>query len=289
MHKRNSISVPHTRTNALLKTLGSNRCLSYLHSISRSAMAHRILTPETILEESLRVQRLANATFKVPASSSTTSTVPATPTPTYFQQDMPAVSLPSEAPTAVLPIRRHKFPTPKLRLKLYDLGHEGSVCFSISLCYLNQWKQREFVDSCLTPSIVRVPVEHQRQRRHRSTSSEYAQPALLFRVRTASPSSLQTLARPSHSESAICRIILWFEEWQNILLGPITSIPTYIDLSCIQTRHPLRNNRPALHERRSLHHRHGPRPRPQGAAHQPRLHRQHQIAQTSRNPRRAVP
>ncbi|KAK3056534.1 hypothetical protein LTR09_002327 [Extremus antarcticus] len=92
-------------------------------------MAHRILTPETILEESLRVQRLANATFKVPASSSTTSTVPATPTPTYFQQDMPAVSLPSEAPTAVLPIRRHKFPTPKLRLKLYDLGHEGSSVF----------------------------------------------------------------------------------------------------------------------------------------------------------------
>ena len=53
------------------------------------------------------------------------------PVPTYFQQTMPAISLPSEAPSAtrILPIRKHKFPTPKLRLYLNDIGHEGSSIF----------------------------------------------------------------------------------------------------------------------------------------------------------------
>ncbi len=51
--------------------------------------------------------------------------------PAYFQQEMPAVSRPEEAPTttAPLPIRRHKFESPKLRLHLNDIGHEGSSIF----------------------------------------------------------------------------------------------------------------------------------------------------------------
>ena len=50
--------------------------------------------------------------------------------PSYFQQEMPAVSRPDQAPSAsTLPIRKHNFPTPKLRLHLDNLGHEGSSIF----------------------------------------------------------------------------------------------------------------------------------------------------------------
>jgi len=50
--------------------------------------------------------------------------------PTYFQQAMPAISRPDEAPsTTTLPIRKHKFPTPKIRVHLEDLQHEGSSAF----------------------------------------------------------------------------------------------------------------------------------------------------------------
>lgn len=50
--------------------------------------------------------------------------------PPYFQQEMPAFSRPDEVPsTATLPIRKHKFETPKLRIHLNDLSHEGSSIF----------------------------------------------------------------------------------------------------------------------------------------------------------------
>lgn len=50
--------------------------------------------------------------------------------PPYFQQAMPAVSRPDEAPSvSTLPIRKHRFETPKLRLHLDDLGHDGSSIF----------------------------------------------------------------------------------------------------------------------------------------------------------------
>lgn len=57
--------------------------------------------------------------------------------PQYFQQEMPAISRSDQAPlassspttTAPLPIRRHRFPTPKLRLHLNQLSHEGSSIF----------------------------------------------------------------------------------------------------------------------------------------------------------------
>ncbi|KAK5112267.1 hypothetical protein LTR62_004428 [Meristemomyces frigidus] len=50
--------------------------------------------------------------------------------PIYFQTIMPAVSLPSDAPsTTTLPFRKHIYPTPKLRLHLEDLSHEGSSVF----------------------------------------------------------------------------------------------------------------------------------------------------------------
>jgi hypothetical protein len=50
--------------------------------------------------------------------------------PPYFQVEMPAVSRPDEAPTATtLPIRKHKFDNPKLRLHLNDISHEGSSIF----------------------------------------------------------------------------------------------------------------------------------------------------------------
>jgi hypothetical protein len=51
--------------------------------------------------------------------------------PLYFQQEMPAVSRPEEAPSAeTLPIiRKHKFENPKLRLHLNDISHEGSSIF----------------------------------------------------------------------------------------------------------------------------------------------------------------
>lgn len=46
---------------------------------------------------------------------------------------MPAVPNPGPSnrasPETLLPIRRHKFPTPKLRLHLNDLDHEGSAIF----------------------------------------------------------------------------------------------------------------------------------------------------------------
>ncbi|KAK4544518.1 hypothetical protein LTR36_004090 [Oleoguttula mirabilis] len=52
--------------------------------------------------------------------------------PAYFQQNMPAISRPEQAPSAspaTLPIRKHKFPTPKLRVHLDDISHEGSSVF----------------------------------------------------------------------------------------------------------------------------------------------------------------
>ncbi|KAK4554025.1 hypothetical protein LTR86_008866 [Recurvomyces mirabilis] len=51
--------------------------------------------------------------------------------PAYFQTAMPAISLPSDAPqqTTTLPIRKHEFPTPTLRLHLQDLSHDGSSIF----------------------------------------------------------------------------------------------------------------------------------------------------------------
>lgn len=55
--------------------------------------------------------------------------------PPYFQKEMPAVSRPEQAPSAspspsTLPIiRKHAFQTPKLRLHLNNLGHEGSSVF----------------------------------------------------------------------------------------------------------------------------------------------------------------
>ena len=50
--------------------------------------------------------------------------------PPYFQQEMPAVSRPDQAPSAtILPIRKHRFHTPKLRVHLNDLAHEGSSAF----------------------------------------------------------------------------------------------------------------------------------------------------------------
>jgi hypothetical protein len=60
--------------------------------------------------------------------------MPAT-TPPYFQTAMPAVSRPDEAPssstptTNTLPIRKHKFPAPKIRLHLEDLSHNGCSVF----------------------------------------------------------------------------------------------------------------------------------------------------------------
>ena len=50
--------------------------------------------------------------------------------PSYFQQEMPAVSLPDQAPSTItLPIPKKKFPGPKLRLHLNALRHEGSSIF----------------------------------------------------------------------------------------------------------------------------------------------------------------
>ncbi|KAK3721746.1 hypothetical protein LTR37_002911 [Vermiconidia calcicola] len=51
--------------------------------------------------------------------------------PPYFQQEMPAISRPEQAPATATtaPIQRHKFPTPRLRLHLNDIGHEGSSIF----------------------------------------------------------------------------------------------------------------------------------------------------------------
>ncbi|KAK3703870.1 hypothetical protein LTR37_014193 [Vermiconidia calcicola] len=51
--------------------------------------------------------------------------------PPYFQQEMPAISRPEQAPATATtaPIQRHKFPTPKLRLHLNDIGHEASSIF----------------------------------------------------------------------------------------------------------------------------------------------------------------
>lgn len=52
--------------------------------------------------------------------------------PPYFQQEMPAVSRPDQAPSievSPLPIRKQKFPNPKIRLHLNDLSHEGSSIF----------------------------------------------------------------------------------------------------------------------------------------------------------------
>ncbi|KAK5700716.1 signal recognition particle subunit srp68 [Elasticomyces elasticus] len=44
---------------------------------------------------------------------------------------MPAISLPSDEPslTTTLPIRKHKFKTPKIRLHLDDISHDGSSVF----------------------------------------------------------------------------------------------------------------------------------------------------------------
>ncbi|KAK0832361.1 suppressor of tub2 mutation [Friedmanniomyces endolithicus] len=51
--------------------------------------------------------------------------------PSYFQTDMPAISRPSDDPAAAstLPIRKYKFKTPKLRLHLDDISHDGSSIF----------------------------------------------------------------------------------------------------------------------------------------------------------------
>ncbi|KAK0310829.1 suppressor of tub2 mutation [Friedmanniomyces endolithicus] len=51
--------------------------------------------------------------------------------PSYFQTDMPAISRPSDDPAAAttLPIRKHKFKTPKIRLHLDDISHDGSSIF----------------------------------------------------------------------------------------------------------------------------------------------------------------
>lgn len=50
--------------------------------------------------------------------------------PPYFQQEMPAISRADQGPAAsTLPIRKHKFKTPKVRVHLNDLGHEGSSIF----------------------------------------------------------------------------------------------------------------------------------------------------------------
>ncbi|KAI7580792.1 hypothetical protein KC316_g8797, partial [Hortaea werneckii] len=55
-------------------------------------------------------------------------------TPTYFQQAMPAISRPHDAPTtstttSAPATRTHHFPSPKLRLHLDDLNHEGTSIF----------------------------------------------------------------------------------------------------------------------------------------------------------------
>ncbi|KAI7605037.1 hypothetical protein KC343_g13877 [Hortaea werneckii] len=55
-------------------------------------------------------------------------------TPTYFQQAMPAISRPHDAPSGTTspippPIRTHQFPPPKIRLHLDDLSHEGTSIF----------------------------------------------------------------------------------------------------------------------------------------------------------------
>ena len=56
--------------------------------------------------------------------------MPAAPVPIYFQT-MPAISHPSDEPPAstTLPIRKHRFTTPKLRVHLNDIAHDGSSVF----------------------------------------------------------------------------------------------------------------------------------------------------------------
>lgn len=50
--------------------------------------------------------------------------------PPYFQKAMPAISHANQAPsTSTLPINRHKFTIPKVRIHLNDLQHEGSSIF----------------------------------------------------------------------------------------------------------------------------------------------------------------
>ena len=69
----------------------------------------------------------------------TPATTPSTPT--YFQQSLPAMSPAIAPPTPSTPeqqatttttapiVRKHKFPTPLLRLQLHDLAHEGASIF----------------------------------------------------------------------------------------------------------------------------------------------------------------
>ena len=48
--------------------------------------------------------------------------------PIYFQRDMPPTT-PAPSSTSTLPIHKHKFECPKLRLHLNNLSHEGSSIF----------------------------------------------------------------------------------------------------------------------------------------------------------------
>ena len=82
--------------------------------------------------------------------------------PPYFQRDMPAVSHSHQAPTATttapLPIRRHPFATPKLRLQLEDLAHEGSVrSCSLAVMVLDGHLCENVVDSVMLTPIVFLP------------------------------------------------------------------------------------------------------------------------------------
>lgn len=50
--------------------------------------------------------------------------------PSYFQQEMAPISRPDEGPSnSTYPIHRHRFQTPKLRIHLNELSHEGSSIF----------------------------------------------------------------------------------------------------------------------------------------------------------------
>lgn len=50
--------------------------------------------------------------------------------PRYFQKDMLAMSSPDQAPSSTtLPVHKHRFTAPRLRVHLNDLAHEGSSIF----------------------------------------------------------------------------------------------------------------------------------------------------------------
>ena len=64
-------------------------------------------------------------------SPSNNTTTPNPSRPTYFQTMSPAVAPPTttSASTSTLPIRKHRFPLPLLRLELRNLADEGSSIF----------------------------------------------------------------------------------------------------------------------------------------------------------------